>query len=90
MQPHAQFFHRGESSTEFGEFEEDRLHGRCIYIDDDGDIQIGYWENDELTGCYICIYSECWFDVGEVYLKDGKKVDRGTRFYQNGGEEKYD
>jgi hypothetical protein len=28
--------------------------------------------------------------VGEIYLKDGRRRDKGTDYYKNGEEEKYD
>ncbi len=56
MRPHAQFFKQDEDITDFGEFEEDRLHGRGIGIYDDGAIIIGYCENGFWsTGNYIQI-----------------------------------
>ncbi len=78
MRPHAQFFEQDGDTTEFGEFEEDRLHGRCIRICKYGPIFIGYYENGLSTGNYIHIFGNGWFRVGEIYFKDGKRWRRGT------------
>ncbi len=75
----------------FGEVNENNiLHGRGIRIWNDGTIFIGYGEDGRLcTGNEITIYPDGWFDVGETYIKDGKKWKRFTRYMTDGTEEKY-
>ncbi len=75
----------GESNGWFG-----RWNGRGIYIFNAGDILIASYENGSYTGNYIIIYGDGVFRVGEFYLKDGKRRDRGTWYYINGKEEQYD
>ena len=57
-----------------GEFNSDnKLHGRGIYINLNGSIFIGYWNNGALApGECIYIWSSGMFEVGEVYLKEGR------------------
>jgi hypothetical protein len=43
-----------------------------------------------ITGNYIYIDSNGEFQVGEIYLKDGDKWERGTEYNTDGTEEKYD
>ncbi len=81
--------------TYCGELNESgKKHGRGIDIDlNCRETRIGYWQNDEYsTGNYITIYSDGRFDVGEQYLKDGKRWYRGsgTRYKTDGTSEKYD
>ncbi len=76
----------------YGEINADgEEHGRGIGISNDGDIGIGYFKNGEWsTGNYIEIYSDGRFWVGELYLKEGKKRNRGTRYNTDGSEVQYD
>ncbi len=91
MQPSPLRYIDGDGAR-FGELNEDNeLHGRGIYISNYGSIVIGYWENDDSsTGNYINIYSNGEFKVGERYFKDGRICDRGTRYFRDGSEYKYD
>ena len=68
MQPNSQFnFCSADNGLDFGELNENnKLHGRGIYIHDDGEIWIGYYENGGYsTGNYINIFSDGVFLVGE-------------------------
>ncbi len=66
-------------------------HGRGILILNSGTIYIGYFENGvESTGNHIRIYCYGEFEVGERYFKDGRICDRGTMYYTDGIEKKYD
>ncbi len=66
-------------------------HGRGIKIWNDGDIWIGYFDNGwYYTGNYIDIRSNGTFYVGEMYLKDEEKWERGTQYDTDGTEEQYD
>ncbi len=52
---------------------------------------IGFWENgDYATGNYILIFRWGNFYVGEVYMKDGKRLDKGTVYRTDEEEEEYD
>jgi hypothetical protein len=79
-------------SKSYGEVNADgKEHGRGIGLFDDNTIQIGYYENGGFTtGNYIWIDSDGDFQVGERYMKDGKRLRRGTGYYTNGDEEQYD
>ena len=78
-----------EDGEQFGEVNEDnRLHGRGIYIDNDGTIDIGYFENGDETGYYIDSDGTFW--VGEIYFKDGERRKRVTWYLTDGNEYKYD
>ncbi len=55
-----------------------------------GAIFIGYAENGYGTGNYINIFSSGGFWVGKIYEKDGEKMRRGTKYYTDGTEYKYD
>ncbi len=79
-------------STYYGELNADgKEHGRGIRIWDDGSTTIGYYENGKWsTDNYIFIFSDGDFRVGEIYQKDGKKWKRGTTYFTNGTEKKYD
>ncbi len=76
----------------FGELNADgNPHGRGIHIFDDGKIGIGYFEDDWWsTGNYIRIESGGVFRVGEFYMKDGVRWERGTEYYYDGSKEQYD
>ncbi len=76
----------------YGELNEmGQAHGRGIKIFSYGDIEIEYYENGRWsTGNYIIIHSDYWFKVGERYMKDGKRWERGTWYHKNGKEEQYD
>ncbi len=84
--------HYSEVRFEFGEMNaNNNLHGRGICIYPDGYIHIGYWNNGDLApGKYIHIFSKGKFDVGELYLKDGKSCWRGTNYKVDGTSKKYD
>ena len=91
MRPQAQFFNQKKDLTDFGEFEENRLNGRVIEIYNSGRIAIGYFENGwPSTGNYIEVYSSGGFRVGEYYMKDGRRWNRGTWYFTSGKEEEYD
>ncbi len=76
----------------YGEVDADgKGHCRGILIWNNGRITIGYFENDDVsTGNYITIYWNGEFRVGKYYTKDGVSWERGTQYYTNGKEEKYD
>ncbi len=81
----------GEDLTYFGEMNRDNtLHGRGIFIFNDGRILIGFVDNGECTGNYITIRNDGYFEVGEIYLKDGDECMRGTRYNTDGIEEQCD
>ncbi len=42
------------------------------------------------TGKHISIHNDGELRVGEKYMKDGKKRGRGTTYYEDGSEKKYD
>ena len=76
----------------FGERNEhNKPHGRGIGIYSTYFIRIGYFNNGGWApGNYLTIWSDGQLDVGECYLKDGKKWDKGTLYEVNGNEEKFD
>jgi hypothetical protein len=97
MRPNANFYKEGYSDigdhwTHFGELNENnKAHGRGIRFYKYGGITIGYGEDGRWsTDYYIDIYQHGLFEVGEWYMKDGKKRIRYTRFYPDGTEEEYD
>ncbi len=56
-----------------------------------GGIGIGYFQNgSSSTGNHITIYADGMFRVGEVYFKDGMRVERGTEYKLDGTEEHYE
>ena len=58
------------------------LHGRCSYINPDGGIFIGYYNNGwDAPGNFINIYDDGRVYVAEGYMKDGKISHRGTTYY---------
>ncbi len=66
MRPSAKFFFHDKYGTDYGELDEhNNLHGRGIFIFNDGRILIGFVDNGEWTGNYIKIYNDGWFQVGE-------------------------
>ncbi len=73
----------------FGEVNEDnKLHGRGIHIFQRDCITIGYFErNFRGTGHYIYIVLDGRFWVGECYMREGRRWDRGTYYKKNGKEE---
>ncbi len=77
------------SFGEVNENNEPQGRGISMYEDND-DIWIGYFEDDDVTGNYIRILSDGWFNVGEIYYKDGDECGRGTWYNPDGREEKYD
>ncbi len=70
----------------FGEHnEENNLHGRGIIILPNCHIDIGFYNNsDYAPGNYIEIFSDGDVDVGEIYLKDGKRWNKCTRYFSDG------
>jgi hypothetical protein len=82
MQPDPRNFFANSYCLQFGELDENNyMHGRGIELRKNGDILIGFFENGGWsTGHYICIYSDGRFLVGEKYLKDDVKWDRGTEY----------
>jgi len=76
----------------FGEHNENnKLNGRGIGISSSDHILIQYWNNGRIApGNYLTILSDGDVDVGECYLKDGKKCDRGTTYKNDGTSEKFD
>ncbi len=57
------------------------LQGRGIYIYSDGGIGIGYRNKGWVApGNFISIKSDGDVDVGECYLKDGKRWNKCTRY----------
>ncbi len=79
------------ADCQFGEHNSsDNLHGRGICIYSDGGISIRYWNKGGITpGNCIIIFRNGEFWVGEIYLKDGKKCDRGTRYKEDGTQQKF-
>ena len=75
-----------------GELNSDnKLHGRGINIDTNGNIYIGYWNNGvwRAPGNFIRIF-EGGLLVGERYLKDGELCRRGTEYKNDGTSKKFD
>ena len=71
----------------FGEHNEaNELHGKGIEINSfNGSIHIGYYNNgDDAPGNFIYIYYDGDVNVGEWYMKDGKKCYRGTEYRTDG------
>jgi hypothetical protein len=67
------------------------LEGRGISIYNNGPIIIAYYEDGwHRTGNYIAIDKGGNFDVGKFYFKDGIKWRRGTQYFKDGTERKYD
>ena len=70
----------------FGEHNsDDKLNGRGIFTDENGNIRIGYWNNGVIApGNFIKIFSNGVFIVGELYMKDGEKCYRFTQYNKDG------
>ena len=67
------------------------LHGKGICINSNGTIWIQYWNNGRVApGNYIYIFSDGRFDVGEFYLKDGKRRLRCTQYFTDGTTQDFD
>jgi hypothetical protein len=101
MRPSASFLNEGKLDfgyvywdcwTYFGELNENNeAHGRGIRIYNCDHILIGYWKDGECaTGHYISISPDGGFSVGEKYKKDGEIRYRGTTYFEDGTEKKYD
>ncbi len=68
-------------------------HGRGIRIFSDGDIFIGYYDRDGFTAPgtnYINILSCGNVDVGQIYMKDGKRWNKWTRYFTDGATKEFD
>ncbi len=78
-----------EDGRGFGEVNENNnLHGRVIITWKKGSVRIGYFVNgDYATGHYIYIWNDSiWFQVGEEYIEEGHKRNRGTYYERDGAE----
>ena len=80
-------FHTYKSGNKgIGELKFDNnLQGRGIRIFSTGTIHMGYW-NDGVPapGNYLYIYSGGNVEVGQIYLKEGKRWIKGTQYNSNG------
>jgi len=83
---HTEYEDGGIDHQYFGEHNDnDKLHGRGIYICSDGFIHIRYWDDGEYApGNNLYIDSDGSVSVGELYLKDGKRCYRGTCYRTDG------
>ena len=67
-----------------GEFKKNTLirHGRGLFIWEDGEFYLGYWQNDKREGKGTNNYSNG--DIYEGEYKNGKKEGKGTYKWKNG------
>ena len=92
IQPNPQRY-TSNSSLGFGVLREDNiLHGRCIYIDELGSVNIRYIDEygGDATGPYIHIWNEDFFEVGEYYFEHEVIWKRGAKFMKDGTVEYFD
>ncbi len=93
MRPSAPYGLKNDEATYFGGLNDDnQQHGRGFYLSNGGfiHIHIGYYENGRSsTGHYITITSAGPFRVGERYMKEGIRRERGTQYNTDGTEEQF-